>query len=213
MTPLLISNAILWTAVVVLSLVVLALARQIGVLHERVAPAGALTTRAGPAPGEEAPALDVTTLDGRALRVGGASPQGRRTLLFFLSPTCPVCKTVLPSVLRVAASEVPPVDVVLASDGERSEHVAYVEQNGLQALAYYVLSTELGLAYAIGQLPYAVLIDARGMVRAKGLVNSREHVESLFEADRLGVATIQDYIDARGAGRASEGRSAGGDAA
>ena len=102
MTALFISNVVLWVAVVALSLVVLALARQIGVLHERVAPAGALTTRAGPAPGEAAPALDVTTLDGRSLRVGGVSERGRRTLLFFLSPTCPVCKTVLPSVLRVA---------------------------------------------------------------------------------------------------------------
>jgi methylamine dehydrogenase accessory protein MauD len=212
MTALLVSNAILWAAVVVLSLVVLALARQVGVLHERIAPAGALTTKAGPAPGEPAPVLDVTTLDGRALRLGGASAQGRRTLLFFLSPTCPVCKTVLPSVVRVAASEVPPVDVVLASDGERSEHVAYVEGNGLRD-ACYVLSTELGLAYAIGKLPYAVLIDADGTVRAKGLVNSREHVESLFEADRLGVATIQDYIDARGVARERDGRSAGGDAA
>jgi methylamine dehydrogenase accessory protein MauD len=212
MTALLVSNAILWVAIVVLSLVVLALARQIGVLHERVAPAGALTTRAGPAPGEAAPAVEVETLDGRTLRVGGASPQGRRTLLFFLSPTCPVCNTVLPSVLRVAASEVPPVDVVLASDGERNEHVVYVEQNGLRDLSY-VLSTELGLAYAIGKLPYAVLIDAGGVVRAKGLINSREHVESLFEADRLGVATIQDYIDTRGASRAGEGRSARGDAA
>jgi methylamine dehydrogenase accessory protein MauD len=212
MTALLVSNAILWVAIVVLSLVVLALARQIGVLHERVAPAGALTTRAGPAPGEAAPAVEVETLDGRTLRVGGASPQGRRTLLFFLSPTCPVCNTVLPSVLRVAASEVPPVDVVLASDGERNEHVVYVEQNGLRDLSY-VLSTELGLAYAIGKLPYAVLIDAGGVVRAKGLINSREHVESLFEADRLGVATIQDYIDTRRASRAGEGRSARGDAA
>lgn len=212
MTALLVSNVVLWIAVVALSLVVLALARQIGVLHERVAPAGALTTRGGPAPGEAAPALDVTTLDGRPLRVGGATAGGRRTLVFFLSPTCPVCKTVLPSVLRVAGSEVPPVDVVLASDGDRNEHLAYVEENGLRGLAY-VLSTELGLTYGIGKLPYAVLIDASGIVRAKGLVNSREHVESLFEADRLGVATIQDYIDARGARGAGDERSAGGDAA
>lgn len=209
MTALLVSNVVLWIAVIALALVVLALARQIGVLHERIAPAGALTTRAGPKPGDKAPALDVTTLDGSTLRIGGASPQGRRTLLFFLSPSCPVCKTVLPSVLRVAASEVPPVDVILASDGDRGEHQAYVEQNGLRGLAY-VLSTELGLSYGIGKLPYAVLVDPDGIVRAKGLVNSREHVESLFEADRLGVATIQDYIDARGG---SDDRSAGGDAA
>jgi hypothetical protein len=39
---LLISNAVLWCVVIVLALVVLALARQVGVLHERGAPAGAL---------------------------------------------------------------------------------------------------------------------------------------------------------------------------
>jgi hypothetical protein len=31
-------------------------------------------------------------------------------------------------------------------------------------------------------------------VRAKGIVNTREHVESLFEAERLGVPTIQAHL-------------------
>jgi methylamine dehydrogenase accessory protein MauD len=202
-TALLISTAVLWMAVVVLSLVVLALARQIGVLHERVGPAGALLARSGPMPGEAAPRVVATTLDGRELVIGGTSESGRRTLVFFLSPTCPVCKIVLPSVLRVAASEVSPVEVVLASDGPREEHIRYVAAERLEALPY-VLSTELGIVYGVGKLPHAVLIDAAGIVRAKGLVNSREHVESLFEADRLGVASIQDYL---------AGRAAGGDAA
>ena len=37
---LLVSNLLLWCVVIVLAVVVLALARQVGVLHERVAPAG-----------------------------------------------------------------------------------------------------------------------------------------------------------------------------
>src|SRR5262245_43646093 len=45
---LLISNIVLWVIVVVLAAVVVALVRQIGVLHERIAPAGALTQRQGP---------------------------------------------------------------------------------------------------------------------------------------------------------------------
>ena len=44
MTNLLIaSNVILWIAVIVLATMVFALVRQIGVLYERVAPAGALS--------------------------------------------------------------------------------------------------------------------------------------------------------------------------
>jgi hypothetical protein len=36
------------------------------------------------------------------------------------------------------------------------------------------------------------------VVRSKGLVNSREHLESLLEADERGVASIQDYLHERG---------------
>jgi len=192
-TALAISVAALWIAVVVLAVVVLALARQVGVLHERVAPAGALLTRAGPAPGDPAPVLTARTIDGRELVLGGKSSSARRTLLFFLSPSCPVCKTVLPTVLAVARGETPIIDVVLASDGRPEEHAALAADASAQGLPY-VLSTELGLAYQVGKLPYAVLIDAEGIVRAKGIVNTREHVESLVEAERLGVASIQDYV-------------------
>ena len=83
--------------------------------------------------------------------------------------------------------------LVLASDGARDEHDAFVRTHGL-ADKVYVLSTELGLRYQVPKLPYAVLIDADGVLRAKGLVNTREHVESLFEAMRHGVGPVQEYL-------------------
>ncbi len=46
----------------------------------------------------------------------------------------------------------------------------------------------------MGKLPYAVLLDAEGTILSKGLVNSREHLESLIVAHELGIATVQDYI-------------------
>jgi methylamine dehydrogenase accessory protein MauD len=50
------------------------------------------------------------------------------------------------------------------------------------------------MTYQVGKLPFAVLLDHDGIIRAKGLVNSREHLESLFEAKERGVASIQDYM-------------------
>ena len=47
MNPLLVSNVLLWVLVVVLALVVLALVRQVGVLHERITPVGALMLAKG----------------------------------------------------------------------------------------------------------------------------------------------------------------------
>ncbi len=192
MDALLVSNALLWLLVVVLAGVVAALARQLGVLHERLAPLGALAIARGPAAGEPAPVLLAPALSGASIRIGGADEAGRSTLLFFGSPTCPMCKTLLPTLQRVVAGE-DRVRLVYASDGDLAEHTAFAREQRLDP-ASYVLSRELGLRFEVAKLPYAVLIDAAGTVRAKGLVNTREHVESLFEAERLGAPTIQAHL-------------------
>ena len=190
---LLISNLFLWVTVIVLAAVVVALVRQIGVLHERVAPAGALVGREGPRIGEAAPRFELTDWVGLPHTIGGPDPERKSTLLVFVSPTCPVCKTLLPVLDSVVRAERPGLRMVLASDGPRDEHDAFVRTFGL-AERVYVLSQELGMAYQVGKLPYAALLDADGVLRAKGLVNTREHVESLFEAMAHGVGSVQDYL-------------------
>ena len=59
----------------------------------------------------------------------------------------------------------------------------------------YVVSSPLGVSYQVSKLPYAVILDHEGVLRARGIINSREHLESLFEAKRLGVASMQDYLE------------------
>ena len=63
MTALAISNVVLWIVVLALLAVVFALTRQVGVLHERIAPAGALMINRGLTVGEQAPAVDVVDLE------------------------------------------------------------------------------------------------------------------------------------------------------
>jgi len=189
---LVVSNTLLWIAVLALGVIVMALARQIGLLHERLAPMGALAQQRGPEVGDAAPRHELSDLSGQLLNVGGPLP-GTRTLLFFLSPSCPVCETLLPTLLRVAREEAPGLRLVLASDGDAEEHRKFRSRKGLDDQPY-VLSRELGLAFAISKLPTAVLIDEDGIVRAKGIVNTREHLESLFSAHELGVGSIQQFI-------------------
>ena len=192
---LLASNILLWILVLVMGGVILALVRQIGVLYERVAPAGALVVGSGPKAGEAAPVFTVSDLANREQRVGGERADDLSTLLFFLSPTCPVCKTLLPVLKSIVRDEGRWLSVMLASDGARKEHEAFVSEYRLQQFPY-LLSSELGLGYRVGRLPHAVLIDPEGIIRSTGLVNSREHLESLFEADERGVATLQEYMAA-----------------
>jgi len=191
-----VSQLVLWILMLGLAATVLALARQVGVLHERIAPVGALALGSGPKVGENAPHVVAQTLAGGIVSLGGSAGDGRGTCLFFLSPTCPICKTLLPALHSVIASEDPTIRLIYASDGSPNEHRTFAREHGLDA-ASYVLSTELGLAHRVGKLPYAVLVDAAGVIRAQGLVNTREHLESLFEARALGVASVQEFLARR----------------
>ncbi len=177
-----------------LAVLLFALARQVGVLYERIAPMGAMTSDHGPAVGEHAPTLSVVTLAGNRVEIGGASAVGRSRLLLFVSPSCPVCKKLLPIARSVAGAE--RLEVVLIGDGGVAEQRRMVEQFRLEQM-HYVNSAQVGMAFQVGKLPYAVLIDSSGLIRAKGLVNSREHLESLIVAEETGFATIQAYLDAQ----------------
>jgi methylamine dehydrogenase accessory protein MauD len=190
MTALAMSNVLLWITNIALVVTVLALARQIGVLNERVTPLGALTMDHGPKVGEAAPVFNLPSLDGGEIAVGTAT--GRTQLLFFLSPTCPVCKKLLPILRSLSQHERATVDVVLASDGQHDEHSRFYLRENLAPFPY-VLSTDLGMTFRISKLPYAVVIGPKGFISAKGLVNNREQIESLLIAQEMGVASLQDY--------------------
>lgn len=190
----LVSNVILWVIVIALALVVLALARQVGVLHERVAPAGALMPTSGPKVGELTEAMSLSDIRGQALTIGGSNPDGLHTLVMFVSPTCPVCKSLVPTAKSLAGTEKNRMRLVFASDGDNTEqHQAYARDLKLDKYPY-VLSQKLGMGYEVSKLPFAVLIGADGTLQSKGLVNTREHLESLIEAMDSGVATLQDYV-------------------
>ena len=190
---LLISNIVLWGVVLLLLFVVFALARQIGVLHERIAPAGALMPTRGIMVGESVPLASLTDLHGRMQSVGGS--RARALLVMFVSPTCPICKTLVPVAANLAKRE--SLDLLYASDGDDVDaHRRYASSQRIDAP--YVLSAELGRAHQVAKLPFALLIDASGVLRAKGLVNSREHLESLLEAEAAGVAHLQEYMHREG---------------
>jgi hypothetical protein len=142
-----------WLLVVVLSVVVVALARQVGTLHLRLGPRGALEVDAeGPALGE-APPPRPAGLDGggRAVLGGPGAPR----LVLFVSPTCPICEEVKPSVPAAASSAGLSAQLVHDPDAERWWNVPGT--------------------------PFAVVLDRTGVVLAKGTVNNLEQLEGLVD--------------------------------
>ncbi len=88
-----VSYVLLWIAVVVLGLTVIALLRQIGVLHTRVAPMGVHFAGEGPDRETRAPDADIYDYT--------ASPY---TLVAFTSPTCELCATLVPQLRHMATT-------------------------------------------------------------------------------------------------------------
>jgi len=191
MTALIISEALQWVVLIALGFAGIALARQIGVLHMRVAPAGALDAGKGPAVGDLVPHMHVKTLDGAPMTIGKSDTSSSPRLLMFVSAQCPLCKALIPVAKSFAAAE--RVDLVFVGDDDPAAQRAMISKYDMGAYPF-VNSDEVGRMFEVDKLPHAVLLDAGGRVLAKGLVNSREHLESLIVSHEMGVASVQDYI-------------------
>ncbi len=85
------SYAALWVTVMALGVSVIALLRQIGVLHTRVAPMGVHFAGEGPDLDSEAPHVDSVDYT--------STPY---TLLAFTAPTCEICASLKPALQRLA---------------------------------------------------------------------------------------------------------------
>jgi methylamine dehydrogenase accessory protein MauD len=151
-------------------------------------------TDSGPAVGGAAPLFELPSITRPAAVTIGGAGEGRSTLLFFLSPNCPVCKKLLPVLRSLQTAEASWLRLVLASDGNEPEQRAFAEAQQLMGFPY-VLSTQMGLAFRVARLPFAVLIGEDGVVKSKGLVNNREQLDSLLNAKDLGLASIQKYFE------------------
>lgn len=144
---------VLWLLVVVLCIVVIALARQVGTLHLRLGPRGALEIDdEGPELGSILPAVPARAADGSSVVIGGP---GEGRLVLFSSPTCIVCREVAPGLPAAARAGGLVPQVVHDPDAERTLDVPGT--------------------------PFLLVLDDLGVVRAKGTVNNLEQIEGLVD--------------------------------
>jgi methylamine dehydrogenase accessory protein MauD len=167
------SYVVLWLLVVALAAVVVALARQIGTLHMRLGPRGALEVDDEGPPLDEAPQpLDTVATDGAAITIGGP---GQGQLIMFVSPSCNLCREVLPALSVTAAGA--GLKPYVVTDAESSD--ADLDPRRLKAPV--VADVRVPKRYEIPGTPYIVVTDSMGVVRAKGTVNNLEQLEGLVD--------------------------------
>ncbi|MGH2791340.1 MAG: methylamine dehydrogenase accessory protein MauD [Actinomycetota bacterium] len=172
------SYVALWVLVAALCFVVVALARQIGTLHLRLGPRGALEMDdEGPALGEGRPPATSTDLGGNQVIIGG---RGANQLLLFVSPGCMVCEQVMPSIGAVAEAARKQALVLTDMDVEETR----LQFQSKRVPATVVASIESFQSYEVPGTPYVVVLDDHGVVQAKGTVNNLEQMEGLIDTAR-----------------------------
>lgn len=202
----LVSYLALWIVVIFLLLAMFALVRQVGLLHRRIGPAAARMENEGPEIGELAPELNTLDLQGREVSLG--SHRGKQTLLVFISTTCPACEELAPSLRSVWKSERKSLEVLLVTlGGDDMTNRDFVARHKLGNVPF-VVSEGLALQYRVFSPPYGVLIDENRVVRAKGVVNHLEHLESLIHAARSGYPSIEKWAQAQRTDNAAMARGA-----
>ena len=187
---LLASQFIIWMGLILIICALYVLSRQVALLSKRVPSVGALAVNNKIAFHTKAPGFEKVSIEGKVVFVGGSREKDQ--LLFFVDVGCPVCRSLVQTVKKVAYEE--SVDLVFVSDGESvDKHLDFYRSLTLTPCDYLV-SEEIGRAYGIGKVPYAVLIGANGKIITFGIVNNREHIESLFQAREDGVDSLQEYF-------------------
>jgi methylamine dehydrogenase accessory protein MauD len=127
-------------------------------------------------------------MEGASIAIG---KPGLKQLLLFVSPHCPLCKELIPIAKNFAKTE--KLDIIFVGDDDPDEQRAMIARLGMASLPF-VNSSIVGRTFHVDRLPHAVLISADGTLLSKGLVNSREHLESLITAHEMGVVSVQDYL-------------------
>jgi methylamine dehydrogenase accessory protein MauD len=168
-----VSYVALWIVVGALCVIVVALARQIGTLHLRLGPRGALELD-GEGPPLGAVVEPIELIDSRGGPVTVAA-RGEAQLLLFVSPGCTVCDDVIPAARAVSRGN--ELSAYVLSDSTLEEAAAVAERSRLRVPV--VPAPELARELEVPGTPYVLVLDGAGAVRAKGTVNNLEQVEGL----------------------------------
>lgn len=173
------SQVVLAAVLVGLGAVLLSLARQIGVLHERTAPVGGLLQKVRQAERLDLDAVRVSTAAGADQSLRGMAG-GRPLALLFIAERCPVCKSLLPSypeVLRNAG-----FSAFVVGDGASPTALAQLAaQHGLAADGI-LAAPHLAAALQVLQTPTLALLDGEGRVLRKTRLKGPGHLLSVAEA-------------------------------
>jgi methylamine dehydrogenase accessory protein MauD len=188
----------LWAVLLFLGFLVLGTLRTLGLLSWRLELLEATTPRRlgrdGLRPGKKAPDFSLPSADGKEITLQNLA--GRKVLLVFTQSGCSPCTQIMPELNPLRSSA---VQVVVINNGEPQATKKWGEELGAR---FPVLAQErfsVSKRYAVFATPFAFLIDEKGIIVSKGIINNRQHIRYVLSGARVGESNGHAEADTNGA--------------
>jgi methylamine dehydrogenase accessory protein MauD len=179
-TSWMVSIIALWALVLFETVLLLLLLRGLGELRERIKVSGNQEqpfANRGLALGTQAPPFVVQNHEGYAVKLEDL--QGRWRILAFVSPGCPACESTIET-LNAFIQERTDLEVLVVGGVDRlSNRTLATERNAKMP----ILTPPPNLAkdiYLVQGIPFVYILDEKGIICAKGVVNAPEHLQQLL---------------------------------
>jgi methylamine dehydrogenase accessory protein MauD len=172
---LLVSIIILWAVVLFLAFLLLGALRALGLLDWRLEQLEATTPRRvgrdGLKPGRKAPDFTLPAAAGGEASLHDFA--GRRVLLVFTQSGCGPCKAVVPELNRLVPGD---TQILVVNNGDPETTRQWSAEVGARFPVLAQDKFSISKKYEVFATPFAFLIDEKGVVASKGIINSRQHI-------------------------------------
>jgi methylamine dehydrogenase accessory protein MauD len=186
----LVSYIALWLVVLLLGFLLLGALRALGLLRWRLeqleATTPSRTGRGGLKPGKKAPDFTLPCVAGGEVSLHDFV--GRRVFLVFTMSGCKPCHRIVPELNKLQRSG--KMQVLVVNNGELE---ATRQWAGAAQVCFPVLAQQqfnVSRRYEMYATPSAFLIDERGVIVSKGIINNGQHIDFVLSgsgnADRNG---------------------------
>jgi methylamine dehydrogenase accessory protein MauD len=180
---LLTSIVIFWPLVLFLGFLLLGALRALGLLSWRLEQLEATTPkrlgRDGLKPGKKAPDFSLPSTHGNEVSLHNFA--GRKVLLVFTQSGCPPCKTVLPVLNRLDRGD---TQVVVINNGDPETTRKWSAEVGARFPVLAQDKFSISKKYEVFATPFAFLIDEKGVIASRGIINNRQHIRHVLSGAR-----------------------------
>lgn len=169
---------LLAVGIVLLLVAVLATRRQLCLGRKALLPVELTFRSSMDARLREAPIVSVPAMTGEFLTIGGASRDPRPLLLLFIEHRSALSAAVVRDAVVLTGQA--DARLLVVGDGEVVDYHEILSETGIDR-SDLILDPVIREDFLIGMLPSAVLVDACGMIRARGTVQRSSQLEAVLQ--------------------------------